>query len=365
MAACTKCGRVSKEIASILSLCVDCIRKADQATIAQLAKIHARSRQEFGLPPSPPSTTGGLQCRLCQNECQIPPAGRGYCGVRRNQDGRLTGGASKGAAVSWYHDPLPTNCVADWVCPAGSGAGYPQWANQPGPERGHTNLAVFYEACTFNCLFCQNWHYRERSITHRLRTAEGLAESVTPNTSCICFFGGDPTCQSPHALAASRLARNRNRDRILRICWETNGSMSLDILNGMMDLSIESGGCVKFDMKAVDPNLHLALCGVSNTRTLENFAAAADRISERPEPPPLVASTLLVPGYIDTQEVAAIASFIANLDRNIPYALLGFHGDFLMTDLPPTSRKEAEDCLVAAEAEGLKLVRLGNVHILR
>jgi pyruvate formate lyase activating enzyme len=227
------------------------------------------------------------------------------------------------------------------------------------------NLAVFYEACTFNCLFCQNWHYRERSITDRMHTAAELAESITPNTSCICFFGGDPTCQSPHALAASRLARRQNRDRILRICWETNGSMGPDLLNEMMDLSLESGGCVKFDFKAVNPNVHLALCGVSNARTLENFTAAAQRISERPDPPPLVASTLLVPGYIDAQEVAAIASFIANLDPNIPYALLGFHGDFLMTDLPPTSRKAAENCLAAAEAEGLKRVRLGNVHILR
>jgi pyruvate formate lyase activating enzyme len=112
-------------------------------------------------------------------------------------------------------------------------------------------------------------------------------------------------------------------------------------------------------------SIHLALCGVDNRRTLENFAAAAKRIPKRPEPPPLIASTLLVPGYIDTQEVGEIASFIAESDPNIPYALLGFHGDFLMTDLPRTSRKQAESCLAAAEASGLKRVRLGNIHVLR
>jgi len=141
--------------------------------------------------------------------------------------------------------------------------------------------------------------------------------------------------------------------------------MSPDLLNEMMDLSLQSGGCVKFDLKAKNPNIHLALCGVSNSRTLENFASAAARIPERPQPPPLVASTLLVPGHIDAQEVGAIASFIAKLDPNIPYALLGFHGDFLMTDLPPTSWKQAESCLAAAQAAGLKRVRIGNVHILR
>ena len=132
-----------------------------------------------------------------------------------------------------------------------------------------------------------------------------------------------------------------------------------------MSLSLESGGCVKFDLKAMDKNIHYALCGVDNTRTLENFAAAAKHIPKRPQPPPLVASTLLVPGYIDEQEVKAIASFIAELDPDIPYALLGFHSDFLMTDLPTTSSKQAETYLDAAKSAGLKRVRLGNVHLLR
>ncbi|HUT31746.1 MAG TPA: radical SAM protein [Sedimentisphaerales bacterium] len=365
MAACTKCGRVSEEIADVLSICVDCLREADDDSLAFLRKTHARSREEFGLPALPPRNVDGVQCALCQNECRIPAASRGYCGVRRNEGGCLRGGTAQEAAVSWYYDPLPTNCVADWVCAGGSAAGHPRWSHAPRAEHGYVSLAVFYEACTFNCMFCQNWHYRERSTKDAARTAQQLAESVTANTSCICFFGGDPTCQLPHALAASRLARRQSRQRILRICWETNGSMSPKLLNKIMDLSLESGGCVKFDLKAMNRNIHLALCGVDNRRTLENFAAAAKRIPQRPEPPPLVASTLLVPGYIDAKEVSAIASFIADLDPNIPYALLGFHGDFLMTDLPRTSRKHAQSCLAAAEAAGLKRVRLGNIHILR
>jgi len=365
MAECKKCGKVSEEIAQILSLCGQCIRGADNVEIAELQEIHARSREEFGLPRLPPSASNGLPCKLCQNKCRIPIGGRGYCGVRKNESGRLSGGTADAAVVSWYYDPLPTNCVADWVCAGGTGAGYPQWAHRPGPEQGFLNLAVFYEACTFNCLFCQNWHYREHSLRNQTRTAAELAESVTPTTSCICFFGGDPTCQLPHALAASKLARKQNSGRILRICWETNGSMSPQLLEQMINLSLESGGCIKFDLKAMDTNIHHALCGVDNSRTLKNFAAAARRISERPQPPLLIASTLLVPGYIDAQEVTAIASFIADLDPNIPYALLGFHGDFLMTDLPRTSWKQAESCLKAAKTVGLKRVRLGNIHILR
>ena len=364
MARCKKCGRSKPEVAKVLSLCGECIRKAGDEYLAEFKEIHARSRERFGLAPSPPSAVGGVQCGLCQNECKIPDGKRGYCGVRRNEQGNLEGGTAEGAAVSWYFDPLPTNCVADWVCAGGSGAGFPKWAYRRGAEEGYVNLAVFYQACTFDCLFCQNWHYRERSLTDQTHTAAELAESVNSGTSCICFFGGDPTPQLPHARAAARLARKQNRKRILRICWETNGSMSPLNLEQVMSLSLESGGCVKFDLKAMNKNIHYALCGVDNTRTLENFILAAKLIPQRPDPPPLVTSTLLVPGYIDAREVRAIASFIAEQDPDIPYALLGYHGDFLMTDLPATSLKQAEACLETAKAAGLKRVRLGNVHIL-
>jgi len=300
---------------------------------------------------------------MCRNECRIADGAFGYCGIRANQKGRLVGGTPEAAAVSWYDDPLPTNCVADWVCPGGTGAGYPRWAYRDGPEHGYVNLAVFYEACSFDCLFCQNWHYREGARKPR-HTSDELAAAVLPQTACICFFGGDPTCQLPHALAASKSARDGNPGRILRICWETNGSMDPALLDRMLDLSLGSGGCVKFDLKVLDGKLHKALCGVDNRRTLENFARAARRTGERPDPPLVVASTLLVPEYVDTTEVEAIASFIAKLDPSIPYALLAFHGDFLMRDLPATSRTQAERCLGAAEAAGLTRVRIGNVHIL-
>jgi pyruvate formate lyase activating enzyme len=267
--------------------------------------------------------------------------------------------------LSWYHDPLPTNCVGSWVCPAETGAGYPRYANRPGPEHGYTNLAVFYHSCTFSCLFCQNSHFR-REYLRGAASAEDLAGAVDARTGCICYFGGDPTSQLEHSLAASRAAlRKARRDgRILRICWETNGSMSARGARQIMETALETGGCVKFDLKAADPNLHLALTGVSNKQTWENLATLAEYIPRRPDPPPLVASTLLVPGYVDGPEVGAIGGRLARLDRDIPYSLLGFHPAHRMGDLPTTSAEHARRCEEAAEAAGLTRVHVGNRHLL-
>jgi pyruvate formate lyase activating enzyme len=90
----------------------------------------------------------------------------------------------------------------------------------------------------------------------------------------------------------------------------------------------------------------------------------AEYAERRPSPPFLVASTLLAPGYVDKEEVSQLAAFISSLNPDIPYVLLAFHPHFMMNDLPPTSKRHAEECLAEAKAQGLKRVRLGNIHLL-
>ena len=353
---CLHCGSEGTPVSAALGVCADCIRNDFTAVRRQLQQVHAETRQVFGLPRKIPSAKGGRMCTLCVNECRIPEGGVGYCG--------LTLGRRNMAKVQWYYDRLPTNCVADWVCAGGTGCGYPQYAYADRTEYGYDSLAVFYQACTFNCLFCQNWQHRELVHGKAEVTPEELAAAVGRRTACICYFGGDPTPQLPHAIKASQLALERKPDRILRVCWETNGTMHPRLLDRMCDLSLESGGCIKFDLKAWSEPLHIALCGVPNRRTIENFQRAAARMRSRPIPPPLVASTLLVPGYVDTQEVSQIAGFIASIDPEIPYSLLGFHPTCFMGDLPTTSARHADECLAAAHDAGLKRVRIGNRHVL-
>lgn len=365
MSKCRACHRESLLISRGIGFCIDCIRDNFTEVWPTIQAIHHQSRLDSVLPPDIPQSPSGLTCQVCVNQCQIAEGEQGYCGLRANRAGKLTGGGPDSGNVSWYHDSLPTNCVSNWVCPGGTGAGYPKYAYNSGPEYGYKNLAVFYQACSFNCLFCQNWQYRRLTRSPKRVSAATLAEAVDDQTSCVCYFGGDPTPQIAHSLAASQQARTRTKGRILRICWETNGSMSPSYLKAMAELSLSSGGCIKFDLKAWHEEVNLALCGVTNKRTLENFRYLAERGRERAQPPFLIASTLLVPGYIDTREIEGLARFIASLNPDIPYALLAFHPQFHLDDLPTTSRSHALECQAAAERAGLRRVRIGNIHLLR
>jgi len=352
-------------VSRALGVCGECIRKGEGS--GQVRRAHARSRERFGLPAEVPRDPDGARCGLCVNDCRIPPGGKGCCGLRTNRDGKLVhlAGTPERGIVEWYYDPLPTNCVGAWCCPGGTGAGYPEYSNaRKGPEYGYKNLAVFYGSCSFDCLFCQNWHYRRQSrALGPVMSAEELADKVDDKTSCICYFGGDPAPQMAHAIRTSELALEMAGGKILRICFETNGSMSRPLLKKAAALSMETGGLIKFDLKAWDENLNMALTGVTNRQTLENFQWLAEYGRQRREPPFLIASTLLVPGYVDAVEVEKIARFIAGLDPSIPYSLLAFHPQYLMADMPATSRKQAEECLAVAR-KYLENVRIGNVHLL-
>jgi len=363
MGTCIHCGDSSPLISQAIGACLTCLRSGYNGLAEHLFEIHKKSREPFGLPPAPPRDQEGITCKLCSNTCQIPEGSTGYCGIRSVTNGKIRGGTTK-ANVEWYYDPLPTNCVADWVCPGGTGIGYPQYAYTQGPEYGYKNLAVFYNGCSFNCLYCQNWHFRERVGKGERVPGSALASFVDSKTSCICYFGGDPTPQLIHSINVSKKVVEDHKGRIMRVCWETNGSMNPGLLSKVIDIALESGGCIKFDLKAWTESLHLALCGASNKRTLENFQMISENISKRHEVPLLVASTLLVPGYIDSEEVDQIASFIYKCNPDIPYALLGFYPHFFMSDLPRTSRIQAEECLEAAQQGGLTRVKIGNVHLL-
>jgi pyruvate formate lyase activating enzyme len=130
------------------------------------------------------------------------------------------------------------------------------------------------------------------------------------------------------------------------------------------NLSFIGGGNIKFDLKTWNDNLNKALCGVSNLPTLENFKMIAEEyFKQRLDLPILWASTLLVPGYVDEEEVEGIAKFISELDSQIPYTLLAFYPQYVLTGLPPTRREHAERCYQTTKRH-LKNVKIGNANLL-
>jgi pyruvate formate lyase activating enzyme len=282
-------------------------------------------------------------------------------------------------ASLYYLDPHPTNCVAGPVCPANTGRGYPRFTFTRGIERGYYNLAVFMLGCPLDCAFCQNWEHK--TLLPRVQQGyakseeELLAAALDERVTCVCYFGGDPTPHAPLLISLSRRiveAARKRGSRIPRICWETDGLVAPALMREMARLSLETGGIIKVDWKAWSPSVYEALTGVDGRRALErlkeNTRIVARMAAEREEPPLLVVSILLVPGYVDAAEVRGIAGYVRRLEEEsgarIPMVLLAFHGEHLMRDLPPTSRRHMEEALKAAKEAGASEVYVGNEWLL-
>ena len=334
-----------------VGVCSECIRNGLQS-VAQ--KTHETLRARDKLVPYVP-THGSITCSDCGNHCKLDEKDIGFCNIRTVKDGQVVDRYPGQAVVSWYFDPLPTNCVADWVCPVTSeqelGTGLTRLKN----------LAVFYGSCNSDCLFCQNASYRTMMAQGRpLLTPQELANAADDYTACVCYFGGDPACNPAHSLETSRLL---NEEKLVRVCYETNGNISKKWLDSIAGIVADTGGTFKFDIKAVSPELYRTLTGISNSAMLRNFKELAAMKQNR-EGEFLIASLLLVPGYIDIPEVKRVSKFIAENDPTIPTAFLGFSPHHAMSDLPRTSRTHAQAALETAIDEGLTNVRIGNLGLL-
>ncbi len=363
---CQLCGKNDGIFSRNLGICPECIDRFPDKAIEISSMVHSRYRTRWNLPPVVPRSSNGKTCKICSNQCSIAPDEIGYCGIWKNQKGKISSILDSNQVLLYtYLDPLPTNCCNMHFCPGGTHSGYPKYSYTNGMEYGYYNLACFLYGCNFSCLGCQNDQHRDIQSAE-VETLRNFLHKINKNQhiSCICWFGGSPEPQLPFVLRASRLVTQRFTSRILRLCLEWNGAGNEKLVSRATELALKSGGNIKYDLKYFNPNLSKIISGVSNKQSYKNFEKTFDKYYyQRPKNPVLSATTLLIPGYVTTEEVESIAKFLSSLDENIPYSLLVFYPKSLLRDLPITPLKQVKDCLEIAK-NYLQNVHLGNEHLL-
>ena len=306
MFTCSLCNQ--NPAAEILKICSRCLK--DYTQTKDLLTPHHSMRTYYSLPLQPPKHKKGVICKNCSNTCELAPGKTGYCGVRTNEGGEIKIITQpQNILASYYFDPLPTNCCASWFCRGSCKKGY--------------NLAVFFYGCSFDCLFCQNASHKHIARAQSTSIQDLLQIAIKSEVRCVCFFGGSPEPQLELALQFSEKLITQSGNT-KHICWEWNGSGNPSMVRKAVEISARSGGTVKFDLKAFTPQLALALCGVDNKRSMANFKLIAEEYKTENM---LTATTLLVPYYVDEDEVDNIAHYIAEQNETIPYSLLVFHSE--------------------------------------
>ncbi len=175
-----------------------------------------------------------------------------------------------------------------------------------------------------------------------------------PARNIIAFTGGDLACRPEYyAEAASAIKEAAGHD--MWVLLETNGyaltKPNLDIL--------KNGGLDAFwlDIKAFDPKIYKKLCGTSNKTVLESVHLTYDAGFV------LEILTLYIPGWVGSDQHAAIAQLIADTDPNIPTTLLGFFPSYKLSKTRPPSLQEMIQSVQSMQNQGLKNLSLGNLGV--
>ncbi|NQT52562.1 radical SAM protein [bacterium] len=179
-------------------------------------------------------------------------------------------------------------------------------------SQAYRRASVHNYGCNFHCPICSYllrgsdrpglaWPRPERFLS--LDEIEQALRQL--DLALVNFMGGEPTTASD----LPALLRFAKEDLALPTrLGHTNGSnLPLPNLDG-----------ANVGLKAWDPAVHLEYTGMPKERIFGNFTAAHQAGLE------LRANTVLIPGYVDRDQVEAMAAFVARLDPAIPFHINGY-----------------------------------------
>ncbi len=221
---------------------------------------------------------------------------------------------------------------------------------------------IFFKGCPLNCWWCQNPEsrapqpeprgnlrsaypsdllYREDGLIGKEVTVASIMKEVEKD---VLFFdesgggvtvsGGEPLLQIDflHGLLQALKARD------IHTVVDTTGYAGSDRLLRILPLV----DLWLYDLKLMDDEVHRKHTGVSNRVIIKNLLLLHE------ENAPLLIRVPLIPGVTDTTEnLTAIARFLASIDRSMPVELLPYNqfaeSKYERLGLPvPGGRKQAQ-----------------------
>ncbi len=218
---------------------------------------------------------------------------------------------------------------------------------------------VFYRDLCQGCGLCAETCYAEALvIAGEEKTTDEVVEEVLrdrpfyeTSNGGVTLSGGEPLLQRDFSYAILE----RCREQGVHTAIETAANFPWERIASILPVT----DLVMMDIKLLDSEKHRECTGVSNERILAN----AVRLGQQAQP--LIVRTPVVPGVNDTsEEIAAIAEFVAELPNLLYYELLPFHpmasGKYDSLDKPYRARdlkrppREQMDALVrVAESFGI------------
>jgi len=276
-----------------------------------------------------------VQCLLCAHHCTIAPGKRGICRVRENRSGTLYS-LVYGRLVSENIDPIEKK---------------PIFHMQP----GSLSYSIATVGCNFRCRHCQNYSISQYPRLHggdilgQHRTPEEVVAAARhAGCASISYTYIEPTVFFEFALDTARLARKAGLKNIFVSNGYTGPEASREIAP-ILDAN-------NIDLKAFRDRFYKEVCSARLQPVLDTIVRMKE-LGVWVE-----VTTLIIPGYNDSdEELRDIASFLVDIDPDMPWHVTRFYPAFELTDRPPTPVATLRRAREIGLEQGLRHVYTGNV----
>jgi pyruvate formate lyase activating enzyme len=276
-----------------------------------------------------------VHCFLCNHHCRIKESESGFCGVRHNTDGQLFTGAY-GELVAANIDPVEKKPLYHFL-------------------PGSRTFSIATAGCNFHCGFCQNWEIsqalnRKNAGLSKMKILPGeiVDNAIKQHCRSISYTYTEPTIFYEYALDTAMHAKEDNLYNIM----VTNGYMTLEALR-MIAPYIDA---CNVDLKSYNDNFYFKTCHghlkpvLNSIHEMKNLGIWVE------------ITTLIIPDQNDSEkELIDIASFIVDLDSNIPWHVSRFHPDYHFMNSKATPLNTLDIAYYIGKKAGLKYIYKGNV----
>jgi pyruvate formate lyase activating enzyme len=279
---------------------------------------------------TPPENENAGKCVLCPNFCIIKANKFGKCRIR-GYDKNLKpvipfAGRISGLAV----DPIEKK---------------PLYHFYPNTQI----LSVGFYSCNLSCPFCQNYHISTKVDSNAIIISPDEMAEITASSATIglAYTYSEPMIHIEWVKETAKLLRSRNLKNVL----VTNGYISKEAGESIL----ENIDALNIDLKSFNENFYSNELGGKLEPVKDFIKLAASKAH-------IEVTTLVIPGKNDTEkEIEAIASFLASINKSIPYHLSCYHPTYKYSIERTTPEKVIK--LAALAANYLDYVYVGNAGL--
>lgn len=280
---------------------------------------------------------GTIECRICGHGCRLREGKTGLCGVRVRRGDRLES-LVYGRVIAEHVDPIEKKPLFHFL-------------------PGSLSYSIATYGCNFRCLHCQNASISQVSqeidveSSGTLRTPEDIVRlALERGCRSISYTYVEPTIFYEFAYDCCLAAV----DRDLKNVFVSNGYMTETVARELAPVLT----AINIDLKAFTDDFYRKVCGARLQPVMDNI------VRFRELGVWVEVTTLIIPGLNDSNsELTRIASFLAGVDRSIPWHVTGYYPTYKMSGItapPPTSENTLRAARQIGLDQGLHYVYAGN-----